>query len=190
MNIKYIALLSFSCVAGINAITLNKNLDDAKKELQDCRSSVFRLNCNNQEKAYNTAKQEFLKIHYANESKGISENHYNQQYKNIPLIGNLIATIHNKRIKEHALLKAWGSSSIIEALGEGYPVIDYFEHSNKTIKEFCNEIIDTSMNKEKYPHQPTYVNKIVGREYITSADQSSIDVAKQTLKDIIEKQSQ
>ena len=190
MNIKYVSLLSLLFVTGANAMSPGKKLENTRNDFRYCNQSLWRHNCNEQEKAFKNAKAEFLTIHREKRNKGIeaSRQCYRDSETRIPL--TFVKRYYEKKAQQKhlpAILEAWGSGWIVEAL-DGRSSYNFLLDAQSTT-QFCDKVLEDVMTQQP-PCQSSYIEDMMGKGHIMNANKSDINTAKTTLKDLIKKQSQ
>ncbi len=145
MNIKYIALLSLTVGAGVNAMTTAEKLDQAKKEFNQCRQSTFQRPCDAEEQAFFDAREEFLAPLYKNTEEGkraLAE--YNQEIKEAEksfFSDDAKETAYNKY--KDAMLKGYASTVMTGVFTTGTHLLD----TNATALESFDLLCDAAIDK-------------------------------------------
>lgn len=181
MNIKYVSLLSVLVITGANAMSSGKKLEHAKNELRKCEKSLWKIDCNQQEEAYQNAKQEFVIPFRKITEDGIEAN----QELYFPSKSSLFGfRKNNKNELEEKRLLAYAASGLMEALiVRNGPKFEWDTYDNKSLEQYCDDVLDIFVVNR--PPSSLATDKM-GK----SLDANDIQLAKTkaTLKEIIKKQ--
>ena len=189
MNIKYISLLSLLCIASAQCTEkiAKKELDTAKEKLVNCQGSWrygITTSCSNELKAFEQAKQEFLKPHREKMNEGIKAN--NEFKKKIAKAFWNRATLEVSRDANY--FETWGHGWIVEGF-DGRDHKHDFLYSDKSAEEFSNQVLD----KRFCTGESSYVEDLLGNGIMLQAEiqdkhQDHIDSARSDIKKMIKQQ--
>ncbi len=194
MNIKYISLLSLLCAARANAVTVTQKLDEAKKELLECKKSISgkMLSCDQEKDRFKQSKEAFVAPHREKMEEGINKN---RQIRKITGTWRQFVPFLAKKETEKILqeyyenyYQTWGHGWIVEAfVGRS----DYdFLSSDQSTTEFAKYVI----NDRYHAGQSSYVEDMLGNRAIGKANNPEnkplVKAAQKSVLDLVKKQSE
>ena len=192
MNIKYMSLISVLFVASASAITVTEQLDAAKKALNDCRASKYRISCNREEERFKQDVLKFVSPHHTKMEEGIKKSREivsepQSLRERVPFLGN---DIREKRLQKYNenYYETWGHGWVFEAFA-GRSNYDFLS-SEKSASEFAEYIVNDSYG----PGQSSYVEDMLGNRAIWNADKPEnkplVKAAQEKVKRMIKQQAE
>jgi len=175
MNRKYILLLPLTLIASINALSLDKKLEEKRNNLRGCLFSIKNkiIGCKSYEEKYKQTVHEFRELLLPIENTPI----------NRPL------KIFDQNDADDRMLLRHVASGLRETLEGRCEQIDLipFEYTNESFEEYYNKISDIYLNSKGGP--TSAVNLKNGFTTVENMPQEKFDKAKKTLLEIIKQQS-
>jgi hypothetical protein len=193
MHIKNILLLSCLSVITINAIPIGKKIEQTKQELLHCNnqrkqnakswSGIFtNIDCNEQEQAYEKAKQEFMVPLNKIVDEGIAANR--ELVKNdksfFPMSESKKEQLTQKKFLAYA---AGGIKEDLIGRNNGYFEGSFYD--GKTINEFCENALHRFV--QSYCSLSSYPSDIIGPLDLTD---TQAEETKKIMLEIVKKELQ
>jgi len=176
MNRKYILLLPLTLIAGINALSLDKKLEEKRNNLRGCLLSIKSKikGCKSYEEEYKQTVKEFSALLSTIENTPIDRPFFK---------------ISNQEKANDRMLLAHAASGLRETLqGRRQQIgLDPFEETSEPFEQYYNEVLNIYLNSKGGPTSAVTLKN--GFTTVENMPQEKLNKAKQTLLEIIKQQS-